>query len=117
MRHDVTVDEWIAALESGDYRKARGTLRRWTAGGGWRYCCLGVLCHIAETVWTDDDLNLDVGSAATISLPELFGREIADAFQSCGSAGNLASLNDADLDTVGYTAVVKRLLQVQEEVR
>lgn len=35
--------EWVAALKSGEYGQANGVLR---AGDG--YCCLGVLCDLAE---------------------------------------------------------------------
>lgn len=34
---------WVAALRSGDYRQARGALKR----GKYAHCCLGVLCDIA----------------------------------------------------------------------
>jgi hypothetical protein len=36
-------DLWIAALESGDYEQSRGTLKNKTG-----YCCLGVLCEVAQ---------------------------------------------------------------------
>lgn len=36
--------EWLTALRSGDYAQGNGRLR--TAGD--RFCCLGVLCDIAE---------------------------------------------------------------------
>lgn len=36
-------DQWIAALRSGEYKQTRGNLYR--CG---RYCCLGVLCDLAE---------------------------------------------------------------------
>ena len=48
-------DKWIAALRSGDYQQVGGALcvertRRTDnpTGEGLRYCCLGVLCDIAE---------------------------------------------------------------------
>lgn len=34
--------EWIAALRSGDYKQAKGALRR-----GDSFCCLGVACEVA----------------------------------------------------------------------
>lgn len=38
--------EWIAALESGKYKQAPGTLRDIKTDG---YCCLGVLCDILDS--------------------------------------------------------------------
>lgn len=35
--------DWVKALRSGEYRQARRTLR---SGRG--YCCLGVLCRVAN---------------------------------------------------------------------
>lgn len=45
---DVTVkDKWLKALRSGNYKQAKGTLRK-TVG----YCCLGVLCDVVDnTKW------------------------------------------------------------------
>lgn len=42
--------EWIAALRSGKYKQAKGTLRR---DGG--FCCLGVLCDVMGAQWVDED--------------------------------------------------------------
>lgn len=36
-------NKWIKALKSGEYRQARGKLKR-----GSRMCCLGVLCDIID---------------------------------------------------------------------
>lgn len=114
MRTDVTVDEWIAALESGRYRKARGSLRMSTPKGGFRHCCLGVLCELAGTTWLDD-YNRDVESSVTIVNPAQFGPEIARVVRDTGT---LAGLNDdvygEDFDN--YAAVIKLLLRWQEGV-
>lgn len=43
------IEEWVEALESGEYEQGRAALRvpgRF-AGNADRYCCLGVLCEIA----------------------------------------------------------------------
>jgi hypothetical protein len=37
-------EEWVAALRSGEYRQGIGKLR----GSGDTFCCLGVLCDLAE---------------------------------------------------------------------
>lgn len=39
----VTTADWVAALRSGKYKQGVGGLRRDD-----RFCCLGVLCEIAE---------------------------------------------------------------------
>ena len=40
-------EQWLTALESGDYKQAFGTLR-----DGGSFCCLGVACDISgEGVW------------------------------------------------------------------
>ena len=38
--------KWIAALRSGKYTQAKGSLKN---GGG--HCCLGVLCDITKMKW------------------------------------------------------------------
>ncbi len=44
------INQWIDALESGDYQQATGRLRRGDA-----MCCLGVACHISNiSNWTND---------------------------------------------------------------
>lgn len=45
-RRETTVDEWIAALESGRYAKGRKTLCR----NRTNYCCLGVLADLDGTL-------------------------------------------------------------------
>ena len=43
------VTKWIAALRSGQYKQARGSLRRTVGdfGEDTGYCCLGVLCDLS----------------------------------------------------------------------
>lgn len=38
--------DWVAALESGEYKQTEGTLKRDLEDGTFGYCCLGVLCEI-----------------------------------------------------------------------
>lgn len=35
------MEKWVAALESGEYRQTKGTLRKSGA-----FCCLGILCNL-----------------------------------------------------------------------
>lgn len=46
--------EWLAALRSGDYEQGAGFLRT----DDNKYCCLGVLCAIAETYGVIDTPEL-----------------------------------------------------------
>lgn len=41
------ITRWVEALESGKYKQGAGQLRS-TADGETSYCCLGVLCKLAE---------------------------------------------------------------------
>lgn len=56
--------QWVAALRSGDYKQGHGLLHTITDGEH-QYCCLGVLCDLAEksglTLRRGD--NLDRGLA------------------------------------------------------
>lgn len=45
-----TLDKWLAALRSGEYKQAAGRLRG-PCGG---YCCLGVLQHVLDGKVTPD---------------------------------------------------------------
>lgn len=53
-----TIDDWVAALRSGNYEQTNGTLRRPAGSGEWaddfhyEYCCMGVGCEITDT-WPD----------------------------------------------------------------
>lgn len=44
---NVTKQEWIDALRSGDYDQGQGALVKIDEQGECSYCCLGVLAHIA----------------------------------------------------------------------
>lgn len=48
---------WLAALRSGEYKQGTGALKR-EAGGGYEYCCLGVLCQLAA----DHGITRETGS-------------------------------------------------------
>lgn len=43
---NVTREEWLAALRSGEYKQGRGVLKE-----DGRFCCLGVLCDLADVPW------------------------------------------------------------------
>lgn len=47
MPNTENIAAWVAALRSGDYRQAKGYLRREIDQGKVGYCCLGVACDIS----------------------------------------------------------------------
>lgn len=74
--------KWIEALRSGKYQQARRALR-----DGDRYCCLGVLCDVAELgEWVEPqdergvyEMRFDVPSGSTARedmLPQSTLKEI-----------------------------------------
>lgn len=42
------IEDWVNALESGRYKQGEDSLCRVNDDGSESYCCLGVLCEIAE---------------------------------------------------------------------
>lgn len=41
-------EKWVKALESGNYKQCTGRLKRPVVVGVDSYCCLGLLCELAE---------------------------------------------------------------------
>lgn len=41
-------NEWLEALESGEYEQGEGRLVSAKANGTYEYCCMGVACALAE---------------------------------------------------------------------
>lgn len=75
---DATIQEWIDALRSGEYKQGRGQLRMGKVMGPYglqsdkefSYCCLGVLCEIVGTEWEGNDaVYEDIKSYTTLPLP------------------------------------------------
>lgn len=48
-----TLDKWLAALRSGEYKQTPGVLRSLDGG----YCCLGVLQHVLDGKVTPDEVD------------------------------------------------------------
>lgn len=97
---------WIEALTSGEYRQGTGTLK--TQGGS--FCCLGVLCDLAEKAGvvtseefqsnstnygTAEEFSTDCQESAVLppSVREWSGLPSNDGLLS--SDASLASINDA----------------------
>jgi hypothetical protein len=57
MKEDIKA-QWLTALRSGEYKQGKGFLKSIIESNEPRYCCLGVLCELAEKagVTTQDPL-------------------------------------------------------------
>lgn len=47
----ITREEWVAALRSGKYQRAEGSLKKTNRNGEDCFCCLGVACDLAGVGW------------------------------------------------------------------
>ncbi len=90
---------WIAALRSGRYKQARNTLRT-RHGSRHAYCCLGVLCHLAQKegigkfedkVFRDAEGGSYCNSVLTPAVQKWAG--LASSSPECG-ANDLTYFND-----------------------
>lgn len=103
-------EKWVAALRSGEYEQANGTLHKIEQKDGKEvhsYCCLGVLCELAVAdgvVEPKRHLGRDVGgygpNAEVWFLPipvrEWAGMDSGDPEVEYGEYVNLSSLNDVN---------------------
>lgn len=111
--------KWLEALESGEYPKGKGGLRRPGKGaGGDTFCCLGVLCDLyaKETghEWVDMPGYYRVFLGSDVFLPdevvqwaEIYGiQNDANAY----TQGELAYLNDYSEDFTEVIDYIKHKL-------
>lgn len=64
MKIQVTEEEWLRALESGEFKQGQGAFRKQGQGAFRRaesFCCLGVMCEIDENTarWAKESYSLD----------------------------------------------------------
>ena len=105
MSKTVTREEWIAALESGEYCKAKNVM--WDGQG---FCCLGVLCNIAGVAPEDFQERYTADIRNTIGYRE--GEQLLESVGiSQAVADRLAGLNDS-CDTFG--PVIRALRELDE---
>lgn len=90
------LDQWIEALESGEYKQCRFTMKRDD-----RYCCLGVLCDILEPdAWGGFDPDRARSHEGNVSLPgssiaqKVFGLKAAMTTRPVGVDVSIDELND-----------------------
>ena len=83
---------WLEALRSGDYKQARGTLRR-QYGDNPHHCCLGVLCEIVVKNNTAS-LIYNASPNTSIEHSRLYCRILSP---------NIADLNAVAIQTISNT--------------
>lgn len=94
---EVTMKDWIEALQSGDYEQGQGSLCQ-RAGDGEgtvkrRYCCLGVLCDLVDSEsWEDMEYYSRWGPEADIYMPS--GNLHEELGLDWGDFSTLANMND-----------------------
>jgi hypothetical protein len=87
-------ERWVKALESGKYQQTQGQLRDINEDGESSFCCLGVLCHLAEK---DGGQRFDGPIYdGECGMPPNYILEFM--FEDAGVADELAEMNDT-----GYT--------------
>lgn len=74
---------WVDALRSGEYRQARGALRRLVPGEEtdsdlYGYCCLGVACEIARKTESSISINYGQWTALPGEVAKWYGLDAAD---------------------------------------
>lgn len=129
-------DAWVNALRSGEYQQGRGTLRRFNTDDGVRsdsYCCLGVLCDLAERAGAVDSYEsgvapdngrVEYGSVLEreawflpLSVRNWSGLDASDPpVEYEGVACSLTSLNDdIQLSFTEIADIVESQIQVTDE--
>lgn len=100
---------WVHALESGNYKQAKGTL---TSGNGQQHCCLGVACRVLgyKTKKLEDIVgfiiptNVSLRNPRTGSLDEF--TEMKLGIRPISS--DLADMNDGGGKTFSEIAIYLR---------
>jgi len=108
--------KWAEALESGEYKQARGKLRRVD-----KFCCLGVLCNLhaqahpeiaaaqkKQSEYMGQTLGLSTEVARWAGMDEHGLGEFGFELYNAPNADSLADLNDQDKFTFKQIAEVIR---------
>jgi hypothetical protein len=87
---DEPMKKWVQALRSGEYRQARGRLKKGNA-----FCCLGVACdalkdHIGGN-WVGQIFQIEGGISSDATLPVELSRLLE---LEVGVIGLLINMND-----------------------
>lgn len=104
------LQRWLTALRSGKYSQAREALKK-----GDSFCCLGVLCDVANpTAWVEDywesgDMQSEGNDRPPIELIEQVG--LRD-----GDMEVLIELNDGDREDFAHIAdIIEEMIKTHKE--
>jgi len=56
-----SIEKWVEALRSGEYRQGKGYLNRKNKRGQSLFCCLGVACEVARKNGVAVDMKKELG--------------------------------------------------------
>jgi hypothetical protein len=113
-------NEWINALESGEYKQGRGMLVCVTTGA---YCCLGVLSKIQgrldPNTSDEDHPNVETYHSAGLTMSNpcyqqlshlgAFPSDVSVRVIAHGRVHNLADCNDAKLTFKQIAEIIKQV--------
>jgi hypothetical protein len=85
-------DEWVKALRSGEYKQARKTLQHGDA-----YCCLGVLCVVAEKIGFEAAKRSDYPGEGRKLQGNYLTAQPVGKYLPAGADEELVNLNDQKL--------------------
>ncbi len=104
------LNKWLKALESGEYKQARGTLYKPSTGG---FCCLGVLQHVASGGSCEVDIDGDF-----MNIPSEDWYEDNNIDMSAGAQVALIALNDGEYSlTLNRASNRKRFNTIAKFIR
>jgi len=78
--------QWLEALRSGRYKQGQQALCRESDFGKYTYCCLGVLCDLAQTAGIVTRLELTSAQIDELAVDDWEGEAIFDYFSSNGES-------------------------------
>lgn len=121
MANREVIQHWVDALESGDYTQSTGQLQ--VSGG---FCCLGVLCHLAEQeglVQSDGNgtyfSTFDDTDESLVDLPVIVshwaGLRGSDPVTNVGEGVTFAMLNDGEAYSFSQISDVIREMYLEEK--
>ena len=115
MTRDEFFEEWVTALESGEFKQTIGALRKRRKGSEYAYCCLGV-CHVVSNrlgyeVVTDK--YIEEGALLSRGLARRLGIDVYGGFKTPIRHGgklyvNLIGLNDRSVRFKTIARIIRK---------
>lgn len=113
MKRKDFIEEWLKALESGEYQQTTGVLKAELQNGQHAYCCLGVACEVANktkarkvNVSVDNDQVLPSNMTSLLGISENGSFVVSIVFEgrefSC-----LAEMNDYGVDFKEIAQIIR----------